>query len=224
LGKRTPEIDDRGQGLTPARVVVADDHAMIRGGVRALLEPHDEFLLVAEANDPASLAAAVAAHRPDVAVVDLHMPGISGPRMVAALREQAPDLRVVVLTMEADPVFAARALRAGAVGYVLKESAPFVLLDALRTTLAGGVYLEPSLGAKLARLSAPDPVLRLLAEPHRGAVSRSQILHTRRLAVAAHAACNGLSIAFLGRRNTPHCARRGRGYVEVRGAQYRYGA
>jgi two-component system response regulator NreC len=148
-------------GVSRATVVVGDDHAIVRTGVRALLDTRAEFEIVAESDDAASLVAQVGAHQPQVALVDLHMPGPSGAGMIAELRERSPQTKVVVLTMEGDPVFAARALRAGAAGYVLKESAPFVLLEALEVVLAGGVYLEPSLGAKLGSQEVTDPLERL---------------------------------------------------------------
>lgn len=142
----------------PATVVVADDHGVLRGGLRALLSEQEDFAVVGEAADADEVLGVVGRERPDVVLLDLHMPGARGTDAIPRLLELSPETRVVVLTMEADGAFAARALRAGAVGYVLKESAPFVLLEAMRTVLEGGVYLQPELGAKLARRPSADPL------------------------------------------------------------------
>ena len=138
-------------------MVIADDHPVVRGGVRALMRSETAVRIVAEAGDSSELLAAVRVHRPHLALVDLHMPGLPADAVAERIRETSPSTRIVVLTMEADPTFAARMLQAGVAGYVLKDSAPFTLIDALRTALRGGVYLEPAIGAKLARLRAESP-------------------------------------------------------------------
>ena len=135
------------------KVVVADDHAVVRSGLRLVLDGEPDIEVVAEAEDMDSTRHKVRAHQPAVLVLDLHMPG--GPSLpeIPALLESSPDTKIVVLTMQDDPAFAREALRAGATGYVLKEAANAELAQAIRQVADGGTYLQPELGAKLA--SAP---------------------------------------------------------------------
>jgi len=161
-------------------IVVADDHAVVRGGLRLLLESEDGLAVVAEAGDVESTCAATALHRPDVLVLDLHMPGGGSLAALPALRSASPDTAILVLTMQDDPGYAREAMLRGARGYVLKEADEAELIHAVRTVAAGGTYLQPELGARLltdadAR-SPANPltqrereVLRLLALGHTNA-------------------------------------------------------
>ncbi len=115
-----------------------------------LLQAEDEFEVVAEAGDVATTERRVAAYHPRVLILDLNMPGGSSLPAIPGLRESAPDTHIVVLTMQTDPAFAREALRAGAVGYVLKESADSELVQAVRLAAEGRTYLSPELGARLA--------------------------------------------------------------------------
>jgi two-component system, NarL family, response regulator NreC len=156
-------------------VVLADDHEVVRSGLRLLLESEPGVEVAAEAGDVASAVAAVERHRPDVLVLDLHMPGEASLPAIPRLRELCPDTRVVVLTAQRDPSFAGEAMRLGTAGYVPKEAAGRQLVRAIRTAAEGGTYLEPRLGARLAadsaaaRRAAPElterelEVLRLIA-------------------------------------------------------------
>jgi two-component system response regulator NreC len=139
------------------RIVLADDHAVVRAGVRRILEEVPGWSVVAECGDTDAAVAAVRAQRADVLVLDLAMPG----RPSLAVLQDLPDTHVVVLTMEADPAMGRRALAAGAAGYVLKEAADTELVAAVRCAAAGGAYLDPSLGAALA--AAPEPARELSA-------------------------------------------------------------
>lgn len=138
------------------KVVVADDHAVVRSGLRMVLEAEPDIEVVAEAGDIESTLHKVRAHRPAVLVLDLHMPG--GPSLpeIPSLLEASPDTKIVVLTMQDDPAFAREALRAGATGYVLKEAANAELAQAIRQATEGRTYLQPELGAKLAQ-APPAP-------------------------------------------------------------------
>jgi two-component system, NarL family, response regulator NreC len=129
------------------RLVVADDHAVVRAGLRMLLDAEDDFSVVAEAGEIERARRMVAAHRPDVLVLDLNMPG---PPSLPAIPELAQQTAVVVLTMQNDPAFAREALQLGALGYVLKESADAELVQAIRLAAAGRTYLNPELGARMA--------------------------------------------------------------------------
>jgi two-component system response regulator NreC len=135
------------------RIVLADDHAVVRAGIRMLLEAQAGWEVVAESADAETAARRVRGHKPDVLVLDLSMPGRSSLDVLPELRRDTPRTSVVVLTMEADPALARKALSAGAAAYVLKEAADAELVDAIRRAAAGSSYLDPTLGAVLA--SAP---------------------------------------------------------------------
>lgn len=134
----------------PVRIVLADDHSVVRAGLRLLLDAEDGFEVVAEAGNVNDAARYVRGHHPDVLILDLNMPGGSGLELIPRLREEAPETRIVVLTMQRDPAFARQALSAGAVGYVLKDAADGELVLAVRLAANGETYLNPQLGARLA--------------------------------------------------------------------------
>jgi two-component system response regulator NreC len=138
------------------KIVIADDHAIVRGGLRLLLDKEPDLHVVAEAGDIADALRYVRAHRPQVLVLDLNMPGEPSLPAIPRVADGSPDTRVVVLTMQNDPAFAREALQAGAAGYVLKESATNELVDAVRQVAAGETYLNPKLGAQLAA-APPEP-------------------------------------------------------------------
>jgi two-component system response regulator NreC len=158
--------------------VIADDHAVVRSGLKTLLDNEPGFEVTAEAGDVRTAMTLVRAQRPSVLVLDLNMPGDPSLPAIPEFREASPGTAVVVLTMQNDPAFAREALRAGAVGYVLKESANAELVQAVRSAVTGQTYLQPQLGARLAAEPAkaeasPDDlsereteVLRLIALGH----------------------------------------------------------
>ena len=133
-----------------AKIVIADDHAVMREGLKALLDADPSFAVVAEAGDVATATRMVRAHHPDVLVLDLNMPGEPSLPAIPELREGSPGTKIVVLTMQAEPRFAEAALQSGASGYVVKEAASEELVKAIRIALDGGVYLQPELGAQIA--------------------------------------------------------------------------
>jgi two-component system response regulator NreC len=135
------------------RLVIADDHAVVRAGLRMVLDAEPDLEVVAEAGEIDTARRMVGAHRPDVLVLDLNMPG---PPSLPAIPELAEQTAVVVLTMQNDPAFARRALQDGAKGYVLKESADAELVGAVRAAAEGRTYLNPELGARLAA-APPEP-------------------------------------------------------------------
>ena len=132
------------------RIVIADDHAIVRRGLRQLLDQEDGFEVVAEAGDVESARRYIRGHRPDVLVLDLNMPGESSLDAIPGLRAEFPETQIVVLTMQNEPAYARNALGAGVLGYVLKESADAELVEAIRAAVAGELFLNPRLGAKLA--------------------------------------------------------------------------
>jgi two-component system response regulator NreC len=136
-------------------VVLADDHPVVRSGLRMLLDAQEDLEVVAEAGDVDAARRSVLGYKPTVLVLDLNMPGGSSLEAIPAMSETSPDTSVVVLTMQEDPAFAREALRAGARGYVLKQSAGTELVQAIRAAASGGTWLNPELGARLAAEPAP---------------------------------------------------------------------
>src|SRR6476620_9696449 len=168
-------------------IVLADDHAVVRSGLRLLLDQAGLHVL-AEAGDAESALRSVLGHKPAVLVLDLNMPGEpTSLEAIPRVADVSPGTRVVVLTMQEDPVFAREALRAGAAGYVLKEAADSELVEAVRRAAAGETYLNPRLGAALATApleqdGPPDnltareaEVLRLVALGHTNAEIAGQL-------------------------------------------------
>jgi two-component system response regulator NreC len=131
-------------------LVLADDHAVVRSGLKLLLEAEPGHEVVAEAASAEDALRYTRGHRPDVLVLDLNMPGRPSLEVIPEIREAMPQTGIVVLTMQEDPGFARQALRAGALGYVLKEAADDELLQAVRLAAEGETYLNPRLGARLA--------------------------------------------------------------------------
>jgi two-component system, NarL family, response regulator NreC len=131
-------------------VVIADDHAVVRKGLRMLVDAEPDLRVVAEAGDVPDALRLTRAHRPGVLVLDLNMPGGSSLEAIPQAAGGPEGTAVVVLTMQDDPSFARQALQAGASGFVLKEAADDELLTAIRLAAAGETYLNPRLGARLA--------------------------------------------------------------------------
>jgi two-component system, NarL family, response regulator NreC len=159
-------------------LVLADDHAVVRSGLRMLLEAEEDLVVLAEAGEIDAARRKVSAHKPDVLVLDLNMPG---PPSLPAIPDLAGATAVVVLTMQNDPAFAREAFQAGARGYVLKEAADAELVEAVRAAAAGRTYLNPGMGARIAAAPAVDDgppdglsdrelgILRLIALGHTNA-------------------------------------------------------
>jgi two-component system response regulator NreC len=143
------------QGGDRIRIVLADDHAVVRSALRLLLEAEADFEVAAEAGDSETATRYVLGHKPDVLVLDLNMPGESGLSAIPKLRSQSPNTQIVVLTMQGETAFAREAMQAGARAYVLKDAAESELVQAVRLAARGETYLQPELGARLA--SEPDP-------------------------------------------------------------------
>lgn len=131
-------------------VVIADDHAIVRDGLRMLLEAEGDIDVVAEAGDVEGAVRFVRGHRPEVLILDLNMQGQASLPVLPELRRASPRTGIVILTMQSELAFAREALRAGALGYVLKEAAGTELVRAVRGAAAGRTYLQPELGARLA--------------------------------------------------------------------------
>jgi two-component system response regulator NreC len=134
---------------SPIRVVIADDHAVARRNMRSLLDSEADTHVVAEAGDLFAVLRELDRHAPDVVILDLQMPGGSSIEAIRYLRSYAPATQVVLTTMEPSARFAARALAAGAAGFVLKERADSELADAVREVACNRPYVSPSLAGRL---------------------------------------------------------------------------
>ncbi|MGS0892018.1 response regulator [Burkholderia stagnalis] len=142
------------------RVILADDHAVMRDGLRYILETAGGFEVVGEASDGAATLALAERGAADVLLLDLSMPAPTGIELIRLIKTHAPSLRTLVLTMHAEAQYAARAFKAGATGYLTKDSATTELVEAVGKVAAGGVYVSPSAAESLARtLRAPVETL-----------------------------------------------------------------
>ena len=131
------------------RVFVADDHAVVRRGVLQILEEAPDMVAAGEASTGREVLQAVRKHDYDVLVLDIAMPDVNGLEVLNQLRTLKPDLRVLILSMYPERQYALRALKAGAAGYLTKESAPDELIGAIRKVASGGKYVTQSLAEKL---------------------------------------------------------------------------
>ena len=151
LGLRSTPSGDR------ITVVLADDHELVRDGIRMVLEAEPDIEVVAQAADAETAARYVLGHKPTILVLDLSMPGRPSLEVMPQMIESSPETSVIVVTMQNEPVFARKALQAGAKGFVIKQSAAGEMVTAIRSVLDGQTYINPILGARLAaEPDAPD--------------------------------------------------------------------
>jgi DNA-binding NarL/FixJ family response regulator len=133
------------------RIVIVDDHAVVRAGIRAILQKHGDIVVAAEAGDGRTALEAVVRHKPDVLVLDLTMPDANGLDTIGRVRAESPNTRVLVLSMHAAAEFVRGALRAGAGGYVVKGAGLDDLVGAIRTVAAGDKFLDASVARVMER-------------------------------------------------------------------------
>lgn len=131
------------------RILLADDHAVVREGLKALINAQLDMEVVGEAGDGAQALIEARALRPDVLVVDVSMPELTGAQATAALKAERPELKVLALTVHQDRSYLRSLLEAGASGYILKRAAAHELVHAIRAVAAGGTYLDPTLAARV---------------------------------------------------------------------------
>jgi DNA-binding NarL/FixJ family response regulator len=131
------------------RVLLADDHTLVRAGIRRLIESQPDIEVVAEARDGYEALELAALKRPEVALIDLEMPGKGGLEVAAELHERFPEIAVVIMSMHDDPVYVRAALDRGALGFIVKEAAPAELEIALRAAAAGQTFLSPKVSARM---------------------------------------------------------------------------
>jgi DNA-binding NarL/FixJ family response regulator len=131
------------------RVLLADDHALVRAGIRALLVALPEVESVTEAGDGQQALALLLETRPDVALIDIGMPGLNGLELASRVQREAPGTRLVIVSMHGTPGHVAQALRAGVSGYVLKDAAAEELPVLLRAVMRGETYLSPAISKQV---------------------------------------------------------------------------
>ena len=156
------------------RVLLADDHSIVRDGLKRILENTPDLQVAGEAASGEAALALVKTNDYDVAMLDMSMPGLSGIDLIKRLRLEKPKLRILVLSMHGEQQYAARALKAGAAGYLNKDSAAELLLSTLRKVAAGGVHIGEAAAASLLHIGEKVPhetlsdrefeVMRLLVE------------------------------------------------------------
>lgn len=181
------------------RLLVADDHGVVRGGLKLLLDRQPDMEVVAEAADGAEAVTQALAHRPDLCVLDVSMPKLTGLQATREIKAQAPDIHVLVLSMHDDERYLFEALKAGAGGYVLKTEADHDLVDAVRAVSRGEPFLTGAAQERLVREWLSDPesgptepltpreqeVLKLIAEAHTNR-EIGEILHLAEKTVESH--------------------------------------
>jgi len=131
--------------MSPTRVLLADDHTLVRAGIRSLLDNIEGVEVVAESGDGREALELIAKHRPDVALLDIGMPGLNGLEVASRTAQESPRTRVIILSMHGDETHVTRALRVGVVGYLLKGAAVAELPLALQSVMRGETYLTPKI-------------------------------------------------------------------------------
>jgi DNA-binding NarL/FixJ family response regulator len=183
------------------RLLIADDHGIVRGGLRLLLDRQVDMEVVAEAADGAEAVEQALAARPDLAILDVAMPRLTGLQATREIKAQAPEVHVLILSMHDDDRYLFEALKAGASGYVLKREADHHLVDAVRAVARGESFLtngaqktlvrewmaDPSAGPAEPLTAREQQVLKLIAEAHTNR-EIGAILHLSEKTVESHRA------------------------------------
>ena len=135
--------------MRPLRVILADDHTLVRAGLRSLIEQLKDVSVVAEAKDGHEVLALASQHHPDVVLMDITMPGMNGFEAALRLKKDHPQIKIIILSMHASEEYVLQALRAGAAGYLVKDSAPLELELALASVARGEIYLSPPISRQV---------------------------------------------------------------------------
>ncbi len=195
----TTMLAPRGIDLKPKmmRILIADDHGIVRSGLRMLLEGQDDMEVIAEASNGADARDLAIRERPDLAILDVKMPKLTGLQATREIRDQAPDVSVLILSMYDDERYLFEALKAGASGYVLKAQADSDLLDAVRAVERGEPFLTPEAQRALIKdvlgqtshhedlTPREQEVVKLVAEAHTNK-EIAEILHLSEKTVENH--------------------------------------
>jgi DNA-binding NarL/FixJ family response regulator len=147
------------------RVFLAEDHALVREGLRMIINSQPDMTIVGEAEDGRTSVPTAKAVSPDLAVIDVVLPGLPGAAVTEAMVREIPGIRVLALTVQQDRAYVRQVMNAGASGYVLKLTRPAEFLQAIRTVAAGGIYVDPhvarnAIGPRLASVVAVDETSR----------------------------------------------------------------
>ena len=169
------------------RILLVDDHAVVRAGFKTLLENQGDLRVIAEAESGEAACRQFIEHAPDVVIMDLSMPGVGGIEAIRRIVSRQSDARVLVFSMHEDILFVEQALQAGARGYIGKSSAPVVLVEAVRQIATGNIYIDP------------DIAQRLAYQKTKGNDSPFQILSTREFEILCLLA-EGLSVNTIANR------------------------
>jgi two-component system NarL family response regulator len=169
--KKQPAPSSTAGSPIPIRVLLAEDHVIVRDGLTAIINQQDDMTVVAEAGDGKEAVELWKQHRPDIVMMDLRMPGLSGANAIYELHEADADVRIIVLTTFDGDEDIYRAMRAGAKAYLLKDVSREVLFHCIREVHAGKFFIPPEVAAKLASRQSVEEltprelqVLQLLAE------------------------------------------------------------
>lgn len=133
----------------PISILIADDHALLRQGIRKVLELEEDFQVIGEAGDGEEAVQNAAALVPDILLLDINMPKINGLEVIKRVIEQRPKIKIIVLTIHDDENYVIEVIKAGAVGYLLKDIEPGMLVKAIRTVFDGESFIYPTLAKKL---------------------------------------------------------------------------
>lgn len=156
--------------LGKARVYIVDDHPVVRNGITMLINKEPDLEVCGEAEDAQTAISNIAAQKPDIAIVDISLKGMSGLELIKHVRARDESLPLLVLSMHDESLYAERVLRAGAMGYIMKQEAPERIVAAIRRVLAGDIYLSPAMSSRIlqrfvgARAEADESPLKQLSD------------------------------------------------------------
>jgi DNA-binding NarL/FixJ family response regulator len=166
---------EENSNMNKLRVFLADDHAIVRQGIKSLVSAQADMQVVGEAADGQAAIDAVAQTRPDVAILDISLPGMTGVELAQRLQKEAPKVKLLALTLHEGSTFLRQFMQSGGSGYVLKRTLTDELLRAIRTVAEGGIFVDPALVTQPRKKSTggtpelserEEEVLRLIAEGH----------------------------------------------------------